>query len=321
MTDALHITLPQEQFHPAFNSLDQFLKQRHSDELNLLNALWGSADSTYLEPYLDTLAEDYGAGMRIVDFGEYEGARRAINQWASDETQNRINELLPPGSINKRTDLVLTNALYLNAIWASPFLEEDTRLGDFNRLNGRRVSVPMMSRIGWFSYADLGGVKAVDLTYVGGELSMMVILPEMGGFESFVQGLDPETIGAITKELTLSWLSVIMPKFRFSSALELEDPLRKLGMEDAFSHTADFSGMDGTLDLFIDNIYQQTYINVNEDGTEAGSATAVVEIPKGGIFSHPIEFVVDRPFIFLIRDIETGAILFLGHVVDPKPED
>ena len=318
MAQALHYTLHQAQLHPAFNALDQTLAGRSegkdASRLHVANSLWGQQGTTFLDDFLDIQAEHYGAELRVIDFGQARQARRSINQWVSDQTENRIPELLPPDSVDGETALILANAIYFDAAWMHPFDESATHDGAFTLLDGGQVTTPMMEQAAEFGYAERTGVRAVELGYAGGELSMVILLPEDGAFAEFAQGLDVGALNAILDDLRPTGVRLTMPKFRFDADLKLKDALMALGL-DAFDD-ADFSGMDGTRELFIDEIYHKAFIAVDEAGTEAAAATAVVMARKGE--THREQAIrVDRPFLFLIRDIETGAILFLGHVMDP----
>jgi len=326
MTDALHYTLPQDRLHPVFNGLDQALVSRgegaegKDDEgfrLNIANAIWGQEDYTFLEAFLDTLARNYGAGMRVLDFASAaEEARVTINEWVSERTEGRIEELIPRGVIGPATRLVLTNAIYFNAAWAHPFQEGQTSEGVFHLLDGGEVTVPMMQQIASFGYAEGEGYEAVELPYDGNELSMVIMLPEAGGFADFEGALDAERIASVVEGLERREVALTMPRFEFDSGFSLNEALKAMGMEDAFSEAADFSGMTGTRDLFISSVIHKAFVSVDEEGTEAAVATAVVMAEKA-MPVEPVEFAVDRPFVFLIRDIETGAVLFVGRVVDP----
>jgi serpin B len=317
MAETLHF-LPQETLHPAFNALDQELNRQGEGEadfrLHVVNALWGQHGYEFLDTYLDTIAEHYGAGLRTLDFvREPEQARQTINDWASEETEERIQDLLPPGSIDPMTTLVLSNAIYFKAAWAEPFMEDGTAEEDFTLLDGTTVPVQMMRGLIDIRYVQEKGYQAIELPYSGGEMSMLILLPDEGGFETFAGALDSETIAYIVSGLQYAHFSVRLPKFGYESSLELAQVLSEMGMPAAFSG-ADFSGMDGTKELFIDQIYHKTFVDVNEQGTEAAGATAVVMKR----LAMPQEVRIDRPFIYAIRDNATNSILFVGQVVDPR---
>jgi serpin B len=323
MAEVLHFSLPQAQLHPAFNALDQALAGGGQDEpqasqLRSVNALWGQEGDTFLEPFLDTLAENYGAGMQLVDFRQAEEARGQINHWGSEQTGNRIDELLPPGALDSETALVLTNAAHFQAEWLKPFAEEATHEASFTLLDGGQVMVPTMEQVADLGYAELPGVQAVELPYAGGQLSMVILLPDEGNFDSFAQALDADQLEPILGALAPTSLRLALPKFRYDAGFELRDALTDLGMVDAFGDPADFSGIDGTHELFIEQVYHQAFVDVDEAGTEAAAASAVAMARKGALQAEQ-DVRVERPFLFLIRDTNTNAILFLGHVVNPLP--
>lgn len=265
--------------------------------------------------FLDLLALNYGAAMRIVDFeNDTEPSRLAINGWVSDQTQEKIKDLLPPGSITALTRLVLTNAIYFKASWRFPFNERLTQEAPFRWLDGGQVTVPMMSLDSEFGYARGEGFQALELLYHGEKFSMVILLPDEGKFAAFESALEAGRLNAILGSLQPERLQLRFPKFSFEFNLPLKTILIQLGMADAFSETAaDFSGIDGTRRLFIHDVLHKAFVAVNEAGTEAAAATAVII----GVVSVPPEVIVDRPFLFLIRERESGAILFLGRVVRP----
>jgi serpin B len=326
MADTLHFTLPQNQLHPAFNGLDLELAQRGEGasgkddqgfRLNIVNAIWGQQEYGFLDRFLDTLAENYGAGLRLLDFASApEEARAVINGWVEEQTEGRIEDLIPEGLIDALTRLVLTNAIYFNAAWQHPFSEDLTRDGTFYLPDGGEASVPMMMLTEELGYAAGPGYQVVELPYDGDELSMLILLPDEGKLESLGASLDAKLMDGIVKQLEPTQVALTMPKFEFEASLNLADTLAAMGMPDAFGRAADFSGMTGSKDLFISAVIHKAFVAVDEAGTEAAAATAVV-MKRLSIPEPPIEVIVDRPFMFLIRDIETGAILFVGRVVDP----
>jgi serpin B len=327
MADTLDFFLPQNRLHPAFNSLDLELAHRGEGaegkdgegfRLNIVNAIWGQKDYTFLSGFLDLLAENYGAGLRALDFiSAPEDSRLTINNWVSDQTEGRIEDLIPPGLIDVLTRLVLTNAIYFNAAWQYPFSEDMTVDGPFYLLDGSEVIMPMMRRTESFGYAEGSGYQATELLYDGGELSMVILLPQAGHFEAFEESLDAQQVDEIIGKLETRQVSLTMPKFEFESEFSLKATLSAMGMPIAFSEAADFSGMTGNRELFIADVVHKAFISVDEAGTEAAAATAVL-MELTAAPEAPVEVTIDHPFIFLIRDIETGAILFVGRVVNPS---
>jgi serpin B len=326
MAATLRFLLEQERLHPAFNWLDAELASRgegaqgKDDEgfrLNIVNAIWGQKDYEFLSDFLDVLAENYGAGLRILDFiNETENSRLTINEWVSDQTEGRIKDLIPQGAIDALTRLVLTNAIYFNAAWEDPFDEDDTADGPFHLFDGGQVIVPMMKQTESFGYTEGDGYQAVELQYDGGELSMVILLPEAGNFQAVEEGLQSQQVSDIISGLQFTGVALTMPKFEFDSEFSLTNTLADMGMPVAFSGDADFSGMTGNHALFISDVIHKAFVSVDEAGTEAAAATAVI-MPESGPPEPTVEVTIDRPFIFLIRDIETGAILFVGRVMNP----
>jgi len=286
MAATLQFLLEQDRLHPAFNWLDAELDSRGEGaqgkdgegfRLNIVNAIWGQKDYGFLSTFLDVLAENYGAGLRILDFvTEPEKSRVTINEWVSDQTEDRIKDLIPQGAIDVLTRLVLTNAIYFNAAWEYPFDEDMTADGPFYLLDGGQVTVPMMQQIQSFGYTDGEGYQAVELLYDGDELSMVILLPASGNFQAFEEGLEAQQISDIISDLQLAQVTLTMPKFEFDSEFSLKDTLAEMGMPAAFSEAADFSGMTGTRDLCISAVLHKAFVSVDEAGTEAAAATAVI---------------------------------------------
>ncbi len=327
MSDTLHFDLPQGRLHPTYNGLDIELSKRGEgakgkDEegfrLHIVNAIWGQEGYEFLSEFLDVLAENYGAGLRVLDFvNASEESRITINDWVSEQTEGRIEDLIPQGAIDALTRLVLTNAIYFNAAWQFPFNEEATSDGPFYLLDGGEVIVPMMRQTESFGYAEEDDYQVVGLPYDGGELSMVILLPQADKFEAFESSMDFHRVTEIISNLTSQQVNLTMPKFEFESSFGLKKALTGMGMPIAFSPDADFSGMTGSRDLFIDDVLHKAFVSVDEAGTEAAAATAVI-MTLTAVPSPPVEVTVDRPFVFLIHDIETGTILFVGRIVNPS---
>jgi serpin B len=326
MADALHFTLAQDRLHPAFNDLDLQLAARGegtADEdagfrLNIVNRLWGQAGYEFLADYLDILAVNYGAGLSLLDFvSGPEESRLVINDWVSDVTEGRIENLIPPGAITPDTRLVLTNAIYFLGAWLHPFDEAATRDAPFDLVDGTEVTARMMTQQESFRYASGDGYQAVELPYVGNELAMFILVPDTGRFEAFESSLDAAGVDAMISELAYQELRLSMPRFTFSWQSSLTRILSDLGMPSAFGDQADFSGMDGTRNLAIQDVIHQAFVAVDEEATEAAAATAVVIGLTSVQTEQPLVLTIDRPFVFVIRDLETGTILFFGRVLDP----
>jgi serine protease inhibitor len=324
MDTVLHANLSKD-IHAGFNALDQALAKRPGKykvgdqtlelELATANRLWGQKDFTFERAFLDTLAKEYGAGMQIVDYKTAsEAARRSINDWVAARTRDRIKDLIAEGVLGADTRLVLTNAIYLKASWQ--FLFNDGVPAPFHRADGSEVQAELMSQSENLAYGAGDGYQAVRLPYAGG-LSMVVIVPDAGKLSSFERGLDGAALRRITTGLRGAQVMLSMPKFSFRSKAMLKDALGELGMPIAFTDRADFSGMTKQAPLEIADVIHQAFIAVDEKGTQAAAATAVV-MRLTSAPERVVELKIDRPFLFLIQDDETGAILFMGRLADPK---
>lgn len=327
----MHFRMMPDQFHPAANRLMATLASRNdytpgeeegdAPILEIVNDLWGLDEYPYVDEYLELLARHYGAGMWIVDFlNAWEEARQDINKHIEYLTRGLIPELLPEDSINEGTRLVLTNVVYFKGAWRFPFQESATRPAPFRALDGSTSDVPMMSGgIDLGRYAQVGNVELVELDYVGDGLSMVLLVPEEGAFAAFEEALDAEGLREMMDALRPMEGSLAMPKFAFESELNLVPIFREAGYDVPFSDgVANFSGLSETAveeGLHVTGAFHKARIIVDEEGTEAAAATAIVV----GTESAPLErFDVraDRPFLFVLRDRPTGAVLFMGRVVD-----
>lgn len=311
--------------HRSLNSLSAALQSRSGDftveqqtlsvELAIANSLWGQDGVNWLPAFLDLLASEYGAGMRLVDYAtDPEAARAAINKWVSVQTKERIPELLTKGTITPGVVLALVNAIYLKAPWLTPFSPNLTKDGPFNNADGTTVQVPVMNTSEVLTHSQGDAWQAVELPYVGNSLSMLLVVPDAGRLPDIEQRLSEgllETAVATgsTKQVTLG-----MPRFDIETKVELATVMAALGMPTAFDpDRADFSGMTAERQLFIDLIVHQANITVDEKGTEAAAATAVV-MRETSAPGEQVSLIIDRPFLYAVRDVPTGAVLFLGRV-------
>lgn len=287
--------------------------------LRIVNAPFAQRGFALETPYIEALGERFGAGLRLVDYTRAaEAARNTINAWVSDQTEERIPELLAQGVVDDMTRLVLVNAIYLKAAWQVPFGDGATAPAPFTRLDGTAVDVPMMRVSSEFPYAAGEGWQAAELAYVGGKLSMLVILPDdLAAFEAV---LDDTTLARIVDGLAPRDVTLGLPKFGAESRLEIRPVLEALGMPTAFSDTADFSGISMATQLQIAAVIHQANIDVDENGTEAAAAAALILRATSAGPGDPVTMTVDRPFLFALRDVETGAVLFLGRIADPSAE-
>jgi serpin B len=331
MAKALHFGLPQAKLHPAFNALDLQLARRGKNEdgqpygdfkLLMANSLWGQKDYKFLPQFLDLVAENYGAGMRLVDYKNNknrEDARKAINDWVSKQTQGKIEDLIKPGGLSSEMKLVLVNAIYFKDQWETSFNEKFTKPDHFTLLDGSKIMTEMMSQRDYFGYAQGKGYQAAKLPYLWSKFSMMILLPDKDKFREFESALNATRLMEISRQLAVREIDLTMPKFKFEARTGLVDTLSEMGMPLVFQGQADLSGMDGTRDLFLSAVLHKAMIAVDEEGTEAAAATYGVA-PTDWEDPPPVipKMIIDRPFIFLIRDTKTGAILFLGRVLNPK---
>ncbi len=327
MRQALHFTLPETSLNPAFNALQQALAEREKSKtnakdtnfrLNVVNALWGQKDYTFLSAYLDLLSQNYGAGMRLIDFkADPEAARQVINQWVAQQTADKIKDLIPPSALDQATTLVLTNAIYFNAEWLYQFNPGSTAPAPFHLLDGSQVSVPTMHISEQFGYYQGDGFTMLELPYIGSQVSMILVVPDQGKFSQIEQGLSAGQWDTAVKGLKHAQVNLALPKFTFTSQFSLTDALSRSGMPVAFQPSqADFSGMDGSKNLYISDVVHKAFISLDENGTEAAAATAVV-VGVTSMPAEPVNLTIDRPFLFAIQDKPTGEMLFLGRVVNP----
>lgn len=324
MKQALEITVPEGEAHAALNALNLTLKNNSMFDgapvfsFNVANQLWGQKDFAFNEQFLNTLSAYYDANLKTVDFRDSENARALINLWVAAQTNDKIKDLIPEGVLNALTRLVLTNAVYFKAAWMNQFDPANTAPGTFTLSDGSQVDVPMMrAQRSMQAFVD-EQFAVVELPYVGGRYSMTLVMPAQDGLAEFESSLDAERLNKILGSLSTASVTLSLPKFKLESSFGLSEAMKTLGMTDAFTPgLADFSGMEGTRNLYISDLLHKAYVDVNEEGTEAAAATAVVV----GMTSMPAESYTidfDRPFLFLIRDIQTNAILFMGRMADPR---
>ncbi len=316
MEKVLHFNLKEEALHSAFSQLSKYLHGLEKDgdiALKLANALWIQKKLGLLKKFKRLNEQYYKSEPFQVDFkNALEKARREINAWVADKTNHKIEELLQKGDIDPLTLLVLTNAIYFKGNWQNPFDEKMTRAESFWVTPDRDVKVPTMSQKGNFWHVEDKTLQIVALPYGGETLAMVILLPRAhDGLAEIESRLDAETIAHWLSEMYQRTLMLSLPKFTFSSRFDLSKTLETMGMKNAFSGSADFSGI-APEHLFITKVIHEAFVEVNEQGTEATAATATM---MGR--SMPQQFIVDHPFIFFIQDMSTGSILFMGRVINP----
>ena len=329
MADALRFELEGEDLHAAFGALEDEFARRNEDgeeiddphgdsdedgpafQLNTANALWGQEGYGFSEEFLELLEAYYGAGMQLVDFaGDAEAAREEINAWVEEQTNDRIEDLLQQGDVSDLTRLVLTTAIYFLAPWEHDFDPAKTAPGPFTGLDGEETEVDLMHQRAELRYAEVEGHQLVELSYANRDTSMVVLLPAEGEFESFEDGFSVDRLAIMLEETTRPEVDLTLPRFGIESRFSLLEVMADLGMPLA----GDFSGMDGEGGLEIAEIVHQSFVEVDEEGTEAAAATAVA-MDESAPAEH-VEMVVDRPFLFYVRDRPTETPLFWGRVVD-----
>ncbi len=314
-----------EQFHKSFGEIIKQLNasgEKGGFELVVANALWGQKGFDFLPEFLALVKTNYGGNLQQVDFvTQTEVARKAINAWVENKTKDKIKELIKPGILDPMTRLVLTNAIYFKGKWASQFKPEQTKDAPFTLLGGDKVNVPMMSQKTHFGYTEANDIQILEMPYVNDDLSMVILLPKQAdGVKDLEKELVSDNLAGWLTNMHKREVQVFFPRFKMTSEFELAKVLSAMGMPDAFSGKADFSGMTGNKDLFISAVVHKAYVDVNEEGTEAAAATGVVMKLTSIREPSPV-FRADHPFIFLIRDNQTGSILFIGRVGNPASKD
>ena len=328
MARALHYTLEPARLHPACGSLLRALNTARKDPagdpafaLTVSNALWGQKGYLFKPDFIALNNACYGAGLKELDFAESDAARKTINDWVAQQTKEKIKDLIPLGVISSATRLVLTNAVYFKSNWAAKFEKAATKDGPFTTAAGRQITTPMMHQEDRFRYMETADLQALELPYRQYELSMVVLLPRKpDGLPALEQALSAGDLTQWLGQLRVVDVQVTMPRFKVESSFSLADNLKALGMTDAFNpDRADFSGIAAMERLFISAVIHKAYVAVDEEGTEAAAATAVVM--DGADAAHerpqPKVFSADHPFIFLIRHRASGLLLFMGRLLEP----
>jgi serpin B len=321
MAKTLHLS-DQQQLHAAFAALNQDVTasgRTRGYQLYTANALWGQKGYNFLSNFLDLIQVHCGAAVKQLDFkSATEDARRTINTWVENQTQDKIKDLVPPGILDSETRLVLTNAIYFKGNWASQFKKERTQNEDFWITADQKIPVSMMHQTTEFKYLDEKEFQALEMPYAGDRLAMVILLPHnVDGLAEFERKLKPEKLAEWLARLHREEVQVALPNYQLAAQLQLSDALSRMGMPLAFHRgEADFSRMDGTRDLFLTAVVHKALVDVNEEGTEVAAATVSVKLLAGPPRQRMI-FRADHPFIFLIRDTRSGVILFMGRLSRP----
>jgi serpin B len=320
MARTMHFGLGQEMLHPAMADLQARLgskeHQAKAYELNVANAVWVQEGYKLMPEFTKWMGAYYTGGLDKVDFQKPQEATAKINGWVERQTKDKIRELFSPMMITKDTGCVLVNAIYFKGLWEKPFDKKLTADGDFHVSVDKAVRVPMMHMTGKFTLRDAHNMQLLSMPYKGGDLAMVVLLPkERDGLADLEKMLSPNNLETWLGYLQTTEVEVAVPRFKMAKSFELSKTLSDMGMVDAFTAKADFSGMEEKRELFISHVVHKAFVEVNEEGTEAAAATGVVM--TRAIHSEPVKFTADHPFVFAIRDNKTGSILFMGRVVNP----
>lgn len=294
--------------------------ERRRLTLNVANKLWGARGRAFAPPFLATLQNAYGSDLEQLDFArQTDASRRTINAWVEQATHDKIKDLIASGDLSAETKMVITNAIYFKALWSRPFLTVHTRDEPFKTANGPRVQVPMMHQVEHHAIADTSSALVLELPYARGEMVMDIILPKTN-LAAVEKQFAAGGLHAWVSKLQTKKVDITLPRFKTSYRFEVGETLQAMGMKDAFVYPkADFSGMDGSKELFISKVIHQAFVDVNEHGTEAAAATAVIG-EAGGVPppEKPVEFRADHPFLYVIRDTRSREVLFVGRVADPR---
>jgi len=320
MKNILNILQDDPVTEASFGRLYNLLNQNQDGyKISTANAFWANQDYTFLDSYLNLLENYYMAEANSLDFSQNVEAANTINSWIEEQTNNKIKDMIKPIQLSVLTKLVLTNAIYFKGQWETEFDPDSTYETDFELSNGETVTVDMMmnSDDAEYFYTSNDDLKILEIDYKGNDLSMIIILPKENDISIAENAINSNTLSNWKQELVKMELSVQIPKFTFETDYNLNNLLTDMGMDDAFiPGLSDFSKMDGTKNLFISDVIHKAFVEVNEEGTEAAAATAIIMGETS--IEEPLYFKADHPFLFLIQQKETGAILFTGRVMDPS---
>ena len=327
MAAAMHFSSDQKGFNEAFGKLQERLneiQEKGNVKLSMANSLWMQKDYVFLPSFLELTEKNYAAAVERVDYKtEAEKARAAINQWVEQKTNDKIRNLIPAGAISQQTRMVLANAIYFKGPWATRFDSSKTATEPFWQNEKTSVKVKMMSlQEKSFRYGEDAGAQILDMPYAGNQLSMTILLPKKkNGMGEVETGLTATTFDSLVSKMRQKKVNVSLPRFTVSDEYRLGKILEKLGITDAFSEAADFSGLCASGDVKISDVFHKAFVDVNEGGTEAAAASAVITTAASlQVPSAPVVFRADHPFLFFIRDTITGSILFMGKIMNPMSQ-
>ncbi|HZJ74885.1 MAG TPA: serpin family protein [Perlabentimonas sp.] len=307
-------------FHKNMGALQKNIMGKASEkvEISLTNQLWADENYKFKCLYLRKAKKCYNAPVKNLDFYSHlNESRITINNWVEEQTKKRIKNLLPKGSLSKETEMVITNTIYFKGQWENQFIKTNTQNEDFTIIGGEKIKTPTMNATTKLNMYQGDDLKLIEIPYADKQFSMLVLLPdERTSLASIEKKLSIETLNHYTSLMTELDVRLALPKFKFDKSYKLKQTLSEMGMPLAFSNTADFTGMSKKKDLKIDEVFHKAFIEVSEEGTEAAAATAVVIVRKTSVISN--EFRANRPFMFFIRENESGNILFLGRITNPQ---
>lgn len=322
MRQVLHFDLADQELHNGFSRLISSMNEPKKDyQLSVVNAIWAQEGYTFKEDFLNQIETYYQAGFNLVDFiNDRANARKTINDWIERNTEGKIKDMIKENNINALTRLILTNAIYFKGSWQKPFNPSVTKPHLFHVSHDTEKEVQMMWQKSDFRYTDDDLVQVLELPYNGSGISMIVVLPKEGRtLHEVEQQLSLELFKHWISNLKQEPVEVYMPRFKIEFRLELRTVLMNMGMNDAFTDAADFSGMDGTRQLKIQNVIHQSFVEVDEKGTEAAAATAVIVGIKASPYKEKyVVFKADRPFLFILYDSTHDLILFMGRLSNPE---
>jgi len=323
ISKVFHFPSNSKTFHAKQGGIaNELSKKADSIELKIVNTLWAEKSYSFKHSYSKLMGKTYGAAIQKLDFvSKSEESRGAINDFVLRSTNNRISDLLPKGSVDEYTRLVLTNAVYFKAKWRNQFDKDRTGVANFYLTPETPVKCKMMGMKKEIDYYENESVQAIDLPYAGNNYSMLIILPRQStSVDELIKNISPEFLRNIINGLSEEELTVSIPKYKLSTGYQLKKVLSDMGMPQPFTDEADFSRMSATNDLKISDVFHKAFIEVDEEGTEAAAATAVVLMMKS-VFGGEKFFTANRPYLFILREKNTGSILFLGKMADPTKCD
>ena len=309
-----------QKFHKSMGALQENILSKASDrvEISLTNQLWADQNYKFRCQYLQKAKKCYKAPVKRLNFySNLDESRISINNWVEEQTNDKIKDLLPEGSLSEQTKMVITNTIYFKGQWEKKFDERNTRNEEFTTITGQKIETPTMNTSTKLNIYQEKNLKLIELPYDGKQFSMLVLLPNKRvTLASIEKELSTKSLNHYISSMTMSEVRLSLPKFKFDASYKLKTVLSDMGMPLAFSNAADFTGMSKIKDLRIDELFHKAFVEVSEEGTEAAAATAVVVVRKTSIISN--EFKANRPFLFFIRENETGNILFFGRIANPK---